>query len=83
MRGGKDTQAWGWPVFTSHPTFCYLSVEADIGAADIQYNFLAEPTVGADLQQEPGAAPHTTLSSHCQGPCLSQHWLPVDRSGRS
>ena len=63
---------------THHPAPCYLSVEADIGAANVQHNLLAEPTIRTDLQQEPGAAPHATLSAHCQGPCLAQHWLPVE-----
>lgn len=58
MRGGRDTQRPGvGPSLLAtprkdshHPTPCYLGVEADIGAADIQYNLLAETTVGADLQ---------------------------------
>lgn len=31
------------------PCRFYLRVEADIGATNIQHDFLAEPTVGADL----------------------------------
>lgn len=85
----RRTQAWVAPPSPAtlgedahHAALCYLGVEADVGAANIQHNLLAEPTVGADLQQEPGTAPHATLDAHCQGPCLAPHWLPVGRGGR-
>lgn len=76
MQAGRSFLTSRTPEGGRHPALWYLGVKADIGAADVQHDLLAEPAVGADLQQEPGTAPHAALGAHCQGPRLAQHGLP-------